>query len=550
MAETTIVVHDLRIALEESLDPETPLKRLLAKRLDCSASSLPPFLIVKRALDSRGKHPIVVYSVNLRFQDGSSPQTTDGGSIQEYRLPYRNKWTLARKPDGPPPVVVGAGPAGLFAALTLAQAGWPPLIIERGAAVEERGRHVSALYARGRLQEESNVCFGEGGAGTYSDGKLYTRVNEALGWGVMRHLVEFGAPTHIEVDHRPHIGTDKLVNIVKTMRRHLLDLGAKYLFDTRVEDLQFKGTKLAGLIVNTGEKIDAPKVILAPGHSARALIRMLSAQGLPLRARPFAVGFRIEHPQALINALQYKTYANSDLLPAADYALRHQAGSSQSPRGVYSFCMCPGGVVVPTPTREDELCINGMSHASRQGRFANSALVVTLDPSDLEAWGYEGVLAGVDFQEACERRAYKAGGGQYRAPACLVKDFLQAKVSTDLGKTSYRRGLEPSDLRPLFPEPIIESLQAAFIAFESRMPGFGSSEARLIGVETRTASPVRCLRGKNGEAEGFEGLYPAGEGMGYGGGIASAAIDGVRAAEALLKSEGASCEKVLLEARV
>lgn len=538
MQDTTrIMVPDLRLAVAPDEEIQEGLKDLLAKKLNIAGDHLPPYRIIKRAIDARRNQPAFVFCVTLDLESRAASNLLTSGKALEYKKPFRRRWHLSAPLAGPPPVVVGAGPAGLFAALTLAEAGCRPILLERGEPVEARGRKVSKLYARGTLDPNSNVCFGEGGAGTYSDGKLYTRVNDSRGWGVVRTLVELGAPARLEVDNRPHIGTDRLVVLLKGMRQRLLDLGASIRFGTKVEALHWEDGQLRRVMLDDGESIDAPRTLLATGHSARKLMRRLYADGAPIEAAPFAVGFRVEHSQDLINRIRYGRASSSDLLPAADYSLRHQG---QDGRGVYSFCMCPGGVVVATPTEEAELCINGMSHASRSGRFANSALVVALKPTELESWGYSGVFGGVDFQQDVEQAAYQAGGGDFVAPASRLTDFLQGRVSGDLSSTSYRRGIVPADLATLYPTTVIEALQQSLNPFAKRMPGFLTEEATLIGVETRTASPLRCLRDETGQALGIGGLYPSGEGLGYGGGIASAAIDGVRAAEHLLQELGAT----------
>jgi uncharacterized FAD-dependent dehydrogenase len=536
---TPVRVHNLELSVQESAAATSALRRVAARRLGLPEGALGDATILRRALDARHRAPRYSYSIEVRLEARLATRLLRQGRVEPSRPVLHRRWRLRTAPDGPAPVVVGAGPAGLFAALTLAEAGWAPILLERGRPVEPRARDVSKLYSQGVLDPESNVCFGEGGAGTFSDGKLYTRVGDARVEHVMGQLVAFGANPSILVDNRPHLGTDRLVALLKAMRARLADLGVVYRFGTALDDFHLAAGSLRALTLVSGERLDAPHAILATGHSARGVWERLHARGLPLESRPFAVGFRVEHPQAMIDAARYGNDATG--LPAADYRLTYNE-RGDAPRGVYSFCMCPGGVVVTTPTEPDRLCINGMSHASRRGRFANSALVVSVTPEDFAAAGHRGVFAGAAFQDAAERAAYEAGGGAFVAPACRVSDFAAGRVSTDLGATSYRRGLWPADLSALYPAPVVAALRRALGSFDRKLRGFVTEEATLIGVETRTAAPVRLPRGDDLQAVGAAGLYPAGEGLGYGGGIVSAAVDGVRAAEALLERAGAVAE--------
>ncbi len=498
----------------------------LAKHLKISPSDIHDIHVERRALDARNK-PTYILAVRFTVADGLGLRLIKQGLAKACAIPLPPTLRITQRPSGPPPVIVGAGPGGLMAALTLCEAGLAPIVIERGQPVEIRARQVSRLYARGELDLESNVCFGEGGAGTFSDGKLYTRIGDPRIDRVLAHLVDLGAPEDILVNARPHVGTDKLVKLLIKLRQRILNAGGQVMFGCRMESVK---QSFSHPIVRTNlGDIDASHVIVATGHSARGVWHQLEAAGAKLEARPFSVGFRIEHPQTMINAARYRKHADNPLLPAADYRLAHNTADG---RGVYSFCMCPGGVVVTTPTEQGALCINGMSYSNRSGRFANSAMVVTVGPQDFG----DALYGGVDFQERAERAAYELGGGAFTAPASYVDDFLEGRASQHMGDTSYRRGLTAAPLHALYPEPVISALQEALRTFATRMPGFASHEAKLIGVETRTASPIRVLRNAQCEMEGLPGWYACGEGMGYGGGIVSAAVDGIRCAECIVQN--------------
>lgn len=532
-----IKISELPLPLESAAEPLPGIHEVLRKS-GFPEVALPSVAVLQRALDARKRPPRFVYTVTAEVPNKFGESFIRRRKAVPFKPTERYRYRLGKAPDGPRPVVVGAGPAGLFAALTLAEAGLPPILIERGQAVDERSRTVSRLYQKGELNTDSNVCYGEGGAGTYSDGKLYTRVGDARVDRVLELLVERGADPFIRINNRPHLGTDKLVRLMSNIHEHLESLGCELRYNTAIEDFVIDDGALTALILRDGERIDASQVILATGHSAREIWHKLDGHGLPLECRPFAVGFRVEHPQALVDHVRYGQPSERGFLPAADYRLTY----NEDDRGVWSFCMCPGGVVVTTPTHPNELCINGMSHASRSGKYANSALVVSVTPADFERSGYTGKFAGVDFQLEAERKAYVAGGGDYVAPASRVDDFIAGRVSTDLPESSYRRGLNPADLTTLYPGDVIDALKRAIQRFDRTMPGFITNEAKLIGVETRTSAPVRVPRGDDMQALGARGLYPAGEGMGYGGGIVSAAVDGIRAAEAVLEHAGARRE--------
>ena len=538
-----ICIRDIEISLQEAATPENALVKKVESLLHASGV-ITDLIITRRILDVRRNRPRYLYVVECEIPENLGIKAIDKKLAEPPKDLAINRIKLSRPYEGPAPIVVGAGPAGLFCALNLAEAGLKPRIIERGKDVKRRGRDVSRLYSKGNLDAESNVCFGEGGAGTYSDGKLYTRVNDPRFRRLLEAFVHHGAKPDILINNRPHIGTDRLIKLLIAIRKHLEDLGATFHFDTRVDDFIVQDGKIKGIQTHSGDRIESEHVFVATGHSAHQVWRDLERHGAQLECRPFSLGFRVEHPQELINQIRYGREAQNDLLPAADYKLVHNQKQGDS-RGVYSFCMCPGGVVVTTPTEPEALCINGMSHAARAGNYANSALVVTVTPEDFVKAGHTGHFAGFQFQDEIERKAYVAGGGNFVAPANRVTDFLEGKTSQDLPATSYRRGLTPFPIQEIYPRPVIDALKQGLERFNGKMRGFVTNEAKLIGVETRTASPVRVVRDhETREAAGISGLYPMGEGMGYGGGIASAAIDGMRSADACLMTMGGEEEQI------
>ena len=529
MTRRRLRLHQVTVGIGVAADEETALSREVAKRLSLPEADLSDLQVCKRSIDTR-KAPRFVFSVDVSVpMRGRYAGTLPRGIQDAPKATPPPPITVDRDATKRPIVVVGAGPAGLFAAWTLAQAGFRPTLIERGKPVETRARDVSRLMHHGELQTSSNLCFGEGGAGTWSDGKLTTRLNASDVRTVLETLAAMGGPKRILTDGKPHLGTDKLVEILKQFRRELTQAGATFVFEAEAREIRRGGSGgVTGVALADGTNLDAAAIVLAVGHSSRRMYRHLVELGAGLTPKPFAVGFRVEHPQETIDELQYGRWAGHDALPAADYRLTSQ--TRQSGRGVYSFCMCPGGQVVPTPTEHEGVVVNGMSHAARSGPWANSALVVTVETSD---FGAEGPLAGVEFQRRAEYRAGALGGGLFAAPAQRVTDFLAKKRSTELPRTSYTPGVTPAELHDCYPEFVGRALEEALHGWARRMPGFVSDEAILLGVETRTSAPVRVPRDNDTLCcPALPGLFPCGEGSGYGGGIVSAAVDGIRVARA------------------
>lgn len=502
----------MTLGLDEA-DDESALRERVARKLKRPADDLPSVTLVRRSIDARGR--------KVRFQlevaVGESPQVVSAPP---------------REVSGPRRVViVGDGPTGLFCAYQLARHGIPCLILDRGKQVQPRRRDLRVLNQEGRAPVDSNYCFGEGGAGTYSDGKLYTRANKrGPVRDVIATLADNGAPAQILTDARPHIGSNKLPKVVTAMRDRLIACGVEFRFETKVTGLLVEGDRVAGVRVEGGEEIAAERVVLATGHSARDVHVLLREAGVALEPKPFALGVRIEHPQPLINEIQYGSDAGHPKLPAASY----RVATTVDDRGVFSFCMCPGGWIVPAATGPNELVVNGMSLSKRNSPFANSGFVVAIEPSDWEHAGYDDVFGGVELQRAIEGAAFQAGGGNLVAPAVRVTDFLEGRASSSLPKTSYIPGVASADVESVLDGSglaIADRLRAALTEFGRRLRGYVSEEAILVATESRTSSPVRVPRDPETLEASLRGLYPAGEGAGYAGGIASAAIDGIRVAE-------------------
>ncbi len=531
---------DLKLPLDHA---EGAIEAALVARLGLAPGELRGFAVARRAWDARRKSDIhLVYSIDFEVADEAAllrraardpvlARTLAPQPEQEYRH-------VARAPSAgwKRPVVIGTGPCGLLAALILAEMGFRPLILDRGKVVRERTKDTWALWRRNILTPESNVQFGEGGAGTFSDGKLYSGIKapEAVSRKVLTEFVAAGAPEEILYVAKPHIGTFRLVTMVESLRAKIESLGGEYRFRTKVTDFVIEtardGTRaIRGVVTEAGETIEADHVVLAIGHSARDTFQVLHDRGVFVEPKPFSIGVRIEHPQSLIDRARFGDFAKHPILGAADYKLVHHGADG---RGVYSFCMCPGGTVVAATSEEGRVVTNGMSQYSRAERNANAGIVVGITPER----DYPGhPLAGVAFQRHWEERAFVAGGGDYRAPAQLVGDFLAGRPSTALGAVipSYKPGVTPTDLSLCLPDFAVAAIREALPAFGRQIRGFDMAEAVMTGVETRTSSPIRIRRGADLQSVNTRGLYPAGEGAGYAGGIYSAAVDGIRVAEAL-----------------
>ncbi|MEK6535031.1 MAG: FAD-dependent protein [Thermodesulfobacteriota bacterium] len=531
-------INGLTLALGER---EALLPIRVASLLGLPDGAIADIRVIRRSIDARRtRPPRFVYLLVVRLADGvdwrPAPEretagvsvTEEADSPDESRGASAGSAVFERRP-----VVAGCGPAGLFAALTLAEKGVPVLLLERGRAVPERLADVRAFWEQGILNPESHVHFGEGGAGTFSDGKLTSRVKNPCASRVKRVLVDMGAPAEILVDARPHIGTDRLREVVVNLRKRLIGLGGEVRFGARVTDFRIHRGGLVGIVVNDSEEIRTGHLILATGQSAADTYRKLAERGVALAPKPFAIGLRVEHPQELINRIQYGRWAGHPDLPPADYFLTAKVGALN--RSCYSFCMCPGGHVIGCSAEAGGVITNGMSRLRRESPCANSAVVVNVQSEDL---GGEGPLAGLAFRRHWEERAFLAGGSDYCAPAQRLTDFLSGKNHSPIGRCSFLPGVKGADLREVLPPFVVEGLKRGFAEFERKMPGFITGEAILIGVETRTSSPVRITRGEDGQGVNLTGLYPCGEGAGYAGGIISSALDGIRAAERLVLSLG------------
>ncbi|WP_374414524.1 NAD(P)/FAD-dependent oxidoreductase [Novosphingobium colocasiae] len=530
-------LSDLTLPLDHA---PADLDRAVCDRLGLLPGELQRLTVVRRGNDARRKNAIkLVYTLDLVLADEDAVLARHDGDAHLRRTPDTGYRFVTRAPAdyaGPRPVVIGAGPCGLLAALVLAQMGLRPIIVERGKAVRERTKDTWGLWRRSVLDPESNVQFGEGGAGTFSDGKLYSRIKDPrhLGRKVLTEFVKAGAPEDILTEAHPHIGTFRLVTMVMSMRETIEKLGGEYRFGTRVDDFEIAQDgdgerRLAGLHLSNGEFLPASHVVMAVGHSARDTFQVLHDRGVHVEAKPFAIGVRIEHPQSWIDVARYGPHAGNAILGPAAYAISHQASNG---RTVYSFCMCPGGRVVAATSEEGRVVTNGMSQYSRAEFNANSGLVVDITP-ERDFPGHP--LAGVALQRKFEELAFVAGGSNYKAPGQKLGDFLADRPSSAFGVVtpSYQPGVHLTDLKACLPDFAIEAIREALPVFGRQVPGYDHPDVVMTGVETRTSSPVRISRGRDFQSLNTRGLYPAGEGAGYAGGILSAAVDGIRVAEAL-----------------
>ena len=511
-------------------EPEQLLQDKVAEHLGLPKEALKSVRIVRSVLDARKRNsPRYIHTVEVELE--TKPLSLPG-DVTEVEPPLRPAAKVSHAPDRPP-VIVGMGPAGLFCALELAERGVRSILLERGKDIVERRKDVAKLMRDGSLDRESNMNFGEGGAGAYTDGKLSTRINHPFVRKVIETFARFGAPDRILVEGKPHIGSDLLPFAVERMRRALQELGVEVRFRSRVDDVLSRDGRVTGVRLADGSLIESDRVVLAVGNSAHELFRRFAAEErILVEAKPFALGFRAEHPQALINAVQYgDKAAKNPRLPPADYKLAENLTMGGDTRGVYSFCMCPGGIVVPTPTEDGFQCTNGMSNSRRNSKYANAGLVVSVSVEDFAREGFTGPLAGLEFQAKHEARAFELGGGRFFAPAQSLPDFLAHRRGRPPNGGSYRPGLTHADLHEIFPQWLTASLVHALKTFDRRMRGFITQEATLIGIEARTSSPVRLTRNDWLQSVSMKGLYPAGEGCGYAGGIVSSGIDGLRVAE-------------------
>lgn len=517
MEKTINLVLKPQEAFDDHLFEETVKRKSGMNRPEVKVRAL------KRSIDARSKN--VKVNVQALVSDSELPP----------QIAYRRDYPNVQQADQV--VIVGFGPAGMFASLRCLELGYKPVVIERGSDVRKRRRDLAAINKSHAVNPESNYCFGEGGAGTYSDGKLYTRSKKR--GDILKSLeilVAHGATDQILVDSHPHIGTNKLPKVVQEIRESIVGAGGEVCFDTKVTDFILKDGEMKGVVLEDGARIEGVGVILATGHSARDIYELLDRQKVLIEAKPFALGVRIEHPQILIDQIQYQCKTDrGPYLPASSYSLVHQTYYEGKQRGVFSFCMCPGGFIVPAATAPGELVVNGMSPSRRDSKYANSGIVTAIELEDLKEYELHGAMAGLAFQKEVEQRACKLAGGSQTAPAQRMVDFVNKRVSSTLNDTSYQPGLQSMDMREILPESAAYRLDKAFRAFGKKMKGYLTNEAQIIGIESRTSSPVRIPRDKETcEHVEIKRLYPCGEGAGYAGGILSAGMDGEKCADALI----------------
>ncbi|RMF30191.1 MAG: FAD-binding protein [Bacteroidetes bacterium] len=512
-------VLELSLPPEAAADPER-VRQKVAEAAGYEPAEVFHFRVLKRSLDARGRRPRFRLRVEVWGREAPPPEPALLSELRDVS-------------DAPEVLIVGAGPAGYFAALELIALGLKPRLFDRGKDVRARRRDLRAIQQFSTVNPDSNYCFGEGGAGTYSDGKLYTRSHKRGDvYKTLKLLVEHGAPSDILVEAHPHIGSNKLPKIVANIRQTILHFGGEIRFEARLTDLLLRDGRLEGIVLDGGEEVRGHSLILATGHSARDVYALLHRRGLRLEAKPFALGVRAEHPQSLIDRIQYGLSPRGPHLPAAAYRLACQVG----PRGVFSFCMCPGGLVVPAATAPGEIVVNGMSLSRRDSPFANSGIVVAVEPEDLQPFASHGPFAGLEFQKSVEQSLFAAGDGSQKAPAQRLVDFVEGRLSADLPDSSYIPGLWSAPLHELLPPFIVEKLKPALKRFGRKMRGYYTNEAVLIGTESRTSAPLRIPRDPVMRmSTEVEGLFPCGEGAGYAGGILSAAMDGQNVARAVAR---------------
>lgn len=523
-------VSNLKLGIDEDV---SSLKKLILKKLKIKENELVKYFIYKESIDARKRGRIdFVYTVDVEVKNEKKILNSAIKDVVEIKQRSYIGVEMGAKKLKNRPVIIGSGPAGLFAALVLAQRGFNPIMIERGLDVDNRTNDINSFWDNRRFKNNSNVQFGEGGAGTFSDGKLTTRIKDIRCRKVLEELVNFGSPEEILYSHKPHVGTDILKNVVKNIRNEIIRLGGEVRFNSLVTDIINENGSIKGIVINNNETIESDVVILAIGHSARDTYKMLYKRGVTIIQKPFAIGARIEHPQELINKSQYKEFYNHPRLGAADYRLIEHTSNL---RTAYTFCMCPGGSVIASASNEGEVVTNGMSEHARDQVNANSAFLVNVLPSDFNS---DDPLAGVYFQEKYEKLAYELGGKNYNAPVQLVGDFLNDKVSTSLGSVepSYKPGYSFVDLRECLPEFVTSTMKEALHKLDNKLNGFAMHDAVLTGVETRSSAPIRIVRDEESlQSINTKNLYPCGEGAGYAGGIVTAAVDGIKCAEKIIE---------------
>lgn len=522
-----IRVGEIKLYLDEE---EWKLKEVLAKKLNIPSKDIGEIRIFKKSVDARRKNKIhFVYTLDAEVRDEDKLVKRHAKKGVRKVEDLSRTYDFKERQGVPRPIVVGSGPAGLFAGLVLAKSGFKPILLERGKDVDRRAVDVGFFWNEGKLNPESNVQFGEGGAGTFSDGKLTTLVKDPRSRWILEEFVRGGAPEDILYINKPHIGTDILRNVVKEIRKTIISLGGEVRFESKLTDLIIEDEKVVGVKVNDLETIESDTVLLALGHSARDSFDMLYSRGLEIRQKAFSIGVRIEHPQSLINEKQYGEFKDHEKLDAAEYKL---SAHFDNGRSAYTFCMCPGGMVIAASSEPGKIVTNGMSLHSRSGKNANSAMLVGVSPEDFPS---EHPLAGVDFQRKWESLAFDLGGSDYKAPAQRVEDFLKDRPSQDIGtiEKTYNPGVRMTDLRECLPDYVTDTLKMAILEFDKKIRGFNNPDAIMTGVETRSSSPIRIQRDENFQSN-IRGLYPVGEGAGYAGGIMSAAIDGIKVAEEII----------------